>query len=112
VDGELPEPKKGGHTMAENEQGQQTEEQRFIRVAHPHRAADVLMTMAIDQLLDPIWPEHRAVLTEAHLNDRTTAEAATALNIPFGAGKSRMHYALRNLRATLDDNALRSTGAA
>jgi RNA polymerase sigma-70 factor (ECF subfamily) len=81
-----------------------------VELEHPDIAADVdrsdniLMTMVVDQLLAPIWPEHRAVLTEVYLNDRTAAQAATALNIPIGTVKSRLHYALRTLRATLDEN--------
>jgi RNA polymerase sigma-70 factor, ECF subfamily len=58
----------------------------------------VLIAVTVAQLLDSLWPEHRAVLIEVYLNDRTTAEAAEVLGLPIGTVKSRLHYALQRLR--------------
>lgn len=69
-------------------------------------AEDVLMTVTVAQVLESIWPEHRAVLVEVYMNDRTAAQAAAVLGIPVGTVKSRLHYALRALRGNLDERTL------
>jgi RNA polymerase sigma-70 factor (ECF subfamily) len=74
--------------------------------AHGDHAEDVLRALLVDQLLDSIWPEHRAVLVEVYLNDRTTAQAAEVLGIPLGTVKSRLYYALRSLRGTVEEEVL------
>ena len=66
-------------------------------------ADDVLREMAVAELLESLWPEHRAVVVEVYLRDRTTAQAAAALGVPVGTVKSRLHYALRTLRENLDE---------
>jgi RNA polymerase sigma-70 factor, ECF subfamily len=45
--------------------------------------------------------EHRQVLTEVFLRDRTLREAAEVLRIPVGTAKSRTHHALQALRRPL-----------
>ena len=69
-------------------------------------ADDILTAVAVEQLLNDVWPEHRAVLVEIYLNDRSTAQAAATLGIPVGTVKSRLHYALNNLRKTVHDTTL------
>lgn len=59
----------------------------------------VLSRMVVQDMLSSIWPEHRAVLEEIYLKDRTAAETAASLGIPVGTVKSRQFYALRALRA-------------
>lgn len=65
-------------------------------------AEEVLTTIVVEQILGGIWPEHRAVLVEVYLHDRTAAQAADVLGIPVGTVKSRLHYALRTLRGSLE----------
>jgi RNA polymerase sigma-70 factor (ECF subfamily) len=62
-------------------------------------AEQVLTSMTVRQMLGSIWPEHRAVLVEVYLNDRTSAQTAAVLGIPVGTVKSRLHYALATLRS-------------
>lgn len=69
-------------------------------------ADEVLMAITVAQLLESMWPEHRAVLTEVYLHDRTAAQAAAVLGVPVGTVKSRLHYALRTLRGTVQETAL------
>jgi RNA polymerase sigma-70 factor (ECF subfamily) len=69
-------------------------------------AENVLMTVTVAQVLDSVWPAHRAVLVEVYLHDRTAAQAAAVLGIPVGTVKSRLHYALQTLRGNLDEREL------
>lgn len=50
-------------------------------------------------------PEHRAVIVLSHYEDMTTREIASLLDVPTGTVKSRLHHALRALRAALDADA-------
>ncbi|MFB4194014.1 sigma-70 family RNA polymerase sigma factor [Streptomyces carpaticus] len=45
-----------------------------------------------------LTPEHREVLVQVHLCDRSRADAARAIGIPQGTVKSRTHYALLAMR--------------
>ena len=76
--------------------------------AHDDHVDEILMSVTMAEVLDRIWPEHRAVLVEVYLNDRTAAQAAAVLGIPVGTVKSRLHYALQTLRGTLPENFLRA----
>jgi RNA polymerase sigma-70 factor (ECF subfamily) len=81
-------------------------------LVHPDVAAqsdhteETLMAVTMAGLLDSIWPEHREVLVEVYLNDRTAAQAAAVLGIPVGTVKSRLHYALRSIRDTFTESVL------
>jgi RNA polymerase sigma-70 factor (ECF subfamily) len=55
--------------------------------------------------------EHRAVVVLSHFADLTASEIASTLDIPVGTVKSRLHHALRALRAALDSDARAATGA-
>jgi RNA polymerase sigma-70 factor (ECF subfamily) len=55
------------------------------------------------QALRGLSAEHRAVLVECYLRGASIAEAAATLGIAQGTVKSRMHYALRELRLTLTE---------
>lgn len=50
-------------------------------------------------------PEHRAVVVLSHYEGMTTGEIASVLDVPSGTVKSRLHHALRALRAALDADA-------
>jgi RNA polymerase sigma-70 factor (ECF subfamily) len=45
---------------------------------------------------------HREILVETYFRGRTVPEAAEALGLPLGTAKSRVYYALRALRAALE----------
>jgi RNA polymerase sigma-70 factor (ECF subfamily) len=49
--------------------------------------------------------EHRAVIVMFHYIGLSIGEAASSLGVPPGTVKSRLHYALRAMRATLEAEA-------
>jgi RNA polymerase sigma-70 factor (ECF subfamily) len=49
------------------------------------------------------FDQHRAVLVEVHLRDRAAADVAADLGIPVGTVRSRVFYALKALRLTLQE---------
>ncbi|MEA2026319.1 MAG: sigma factor-like helix-turn-helix DNA-binding protein, partial [Chloroflexota bacterium] len=46
--------------------------------------------------------EHRAVLVLRYYLDMPVEEVASTLDIPLGTAKSRIHHALKSMRAALD----------
>lgn len=57
---------------------------------------------ALRRALDRLKPEHRAVVVLRHLEDLSIAEIAARTGEREGTVKSRLHYALRELRAAYD----------
>jgi RNA polymerase sigma-70 factor, ECF subfamily len=57
---------------------------------------------ALRRALDRLKPEHRAVIVLRHLEDYSIAEIAARTGERQGTVKSRLHYALRELRAAYD----------
>jgi RNA polymerase sigma-70 factor (ECF subfamily) len=62
----------------------------------------VVAAHTIREALPKLSTDHRAVLLELYFAGRSTAEAAARLGIAEGTVKSRAHYALRSLRALVD----------
>lgn len=56
--------------------------------------------------------EHRAVLVLRYYLDMPVEEVATTLDIPLGTAKSRIHHALKSMRAALDADSRPPTGGA
>ena len=57
---------------------------------------------ALRRALDRLSPEHRTVVVLRHLEGYSTAEIAARTGEREGTVKSRLHYALRELRAAYD----------
>ena len=53
----------------------------------------------VDAVLEHLPAAHRATLVEVYFADRTAVSAASVLGVPVGTVKSRVHKALRTLRA-------------
>jgi RNA polymerase sigma-70 factor (ECF subfamily) len=65
-------------------------------------AETVVARMALLDALGAVSAEHRGVVLLAVVGDRPYADVAAALDIPVGTVKSRVHHALRGMRARLD----------
>jgi len=65
-------------------------------------AARTVESVFVSQALQTLSPAHRAVLQQVYFADRTCAEAAVVLGIPVGTVKSRIYYALRQLRVAIE----------
>jgi len=57
-----------------------------------------------------LTPEHRAVVVLHHHLGYQLTEIADTLGIPAGTARSRLHHAVKQLRAALDSNELSAVG--
>jgi RNA polymerase sigma-70 factor, ECF subfamily len=57
----------------------------------------------VEEAVRRLRPEHRHVLVETYYRGRSGREVATELGVPEGTVRSRLFYALRSLRLTLDE---------
>jgi RNA polymerase sigma-70 factor (ECF subfamily) len=62
----------------------------------------VLQRMLLVDALRGISDEHRGVVLQTVLRDRSYRDVATELRLPVGTVRSRAFYALRGLRRSLD----------
>lgn len=58
---------------------------------------------AVADAMGRLTPEHRVVLQQAFYLGHSVEETASTLRIPAGTVKSRTYYAMRALRATLEE---------
>ncbi|NJC23501.1 RNA polymerase sigma-70 factor (ECF subfamily) [Arthrobacter pigmenti] len=61
----------------------------------------LLTSWLVSDALSELTPEHRDVVLHFYFRGETTAEISRALAIPEGTVKSRLHYALRSMKAAL-----------
>jgi RNA polymerase sigma-70 factor (ECF subfamily) len=73
-------------------------------VLEDDRVDEALLSLQISAALSALDPEHRLVITELYFNGRSGPEIAALFGIPEGTVRSRAYYALRSLRAHMDDN--------
>jgi len=57
----------------------------------------------VEEALRRLSEDHRHVLIEVRFRGRTLADVAGELGVPVGTVKSRIHYALRALRLSLEE---------
>jgi RNA polymerase sigma-70 factor, ECF subfamily len=69
----------------------------------PDELDRMLSAMAISYALATLTPAHREAIVESYLAGRTIRQAAAVLGVPHGTVKSRVHYGLRALRRTLEE---------
>ncbi|WP_323369017.1 MULTISPECIES: sigma-70 family RNA polymerase sigma factor [Streptomyces] len=62
-----------------------------------------LRMMTISEALGDLSDAHREALIETYFKGRTVNEAAQALRIPPGTVRSRVYYALRSLKLSLEE---------
>lgn len=73
-------------------------------VLEDDRVDEALLSLQITSALSALDAEHRHVITELYFNGRSGPEVAALFGIPEGTVRSRAYYALRSLRAHMDDN--------
>jgi RNA polymerase sigma-70 factor (ECF subfamily) len=71
----------------------------------PDHADATVAAILVREAVADLSPKYRAAITEVFLHDRTTQDTASHLGIPVGTVKSRLHAAMRTLRATLNEPA-------
>jgi RNA polymerase sigma-70 factor (ECF subfamily) len=72
---------------------------------------DFIERAALRDALAALTPEHRAVVALHHLEGLTDEQVAGQLDLPVGTVKSRLHYAMHELRAAYDAALREPTGA-
>lgn len=71
----------------------------------PDPASAIANRDQLDHAFRSLSVEHRTVLVLVHYLGLTTAEAAETMGTPAGTARSRLHYALEQMRAALDAGA-------
>ena len=71
----------------------------------PDPASRVVIQDQLDRAFGRLSTEHRTVVVLVHYLGMTPAEAADAMATPAGTARSRLHYALEQLRAALEADA-------
>ena len=69
----------------------------------PDQVDAALDRLLIADAMAQMSPEHRAVIERSYYRGWTTAQIAADLDIAEGTVKSRLHYAVRALRLTLQE---------
>jgi len=68
-------------------------------------SADIATRQQLDQAFRRLGVEHRTVVVLIHYLGFSPNEAAEAMGTPIGTVRSRLHYALRQLRAAVEADA-------
>jgi RNA polymerase sigma-70 factor (ECF subfamily) len=71
----------------------------------PDPATNVSLAHQLDEAFGSLGVEQRTVVVLIHYVGLTPAEAAAAMGTPIGTVRSRLHYALKHLRAALEADA-------
>lgn len=78
-----------------------TEELEHVATT-PDPGDEIETRLAVNAILGNLTERHRTTLVAVYYADRTADSAATALGVPVGTIKSRVHNALRTLRSQLN----------
>ena len=81
---------------------------RLLSTNEPMSADGTSLVVDRDQLergFQRLSVDHRAVVVLHHYLDFSLEEVAESLGVPIGTVRSRLHYAMRGLRAALDADA-------
>ena len=73
--------------------------------AVPDTASHLAAHEQLDHAFRRLGVEHRTVVVLIHYVGLSPAETAEAMGTPIGTVRSRLHYALRNLRAAVEADA-------
>jgi RNA polymerase sigma-70 factor (ECF subfamily) len=67
-------------------------------------ADDIAVRDQLQRALATLTPEHRAVIVLRHLTGMPLDEIAEVLAVPYGTVASRLHHAMRALRAAVESS--------
>jgi RNA polymerase sigma-70 factor (ECF subfamily) len=71
----------------------------------PDAASTLATSDQIDRAFRQLSLEHRSVVVLVHYLGLTPAEAAETMGTPTGTARSRLHYALQHMRASMEADA-------
>ena len=77
----------------------------------PDPASSVVDRAALEDAFRVLTPEQRAVVVFHHHLGYSLTEIGQVLGIPAGTARSRLHYAVRQLRVVLDADRVSATSA-
>jgi len=69
----------------------------------PHASERLLRGWVVEEALRRIGEDHRRAIVETYLRDRPYAEVARELGIPVATLRTRVFYALKALRVTMEE---------
>jgi RNA polymerase sigma-70 factor (ECF subfamily) len=85
----------------------QRQELRDVRLGEPESMVDqveeAMVSWQVEEAVSHLSDEHRTVIVEIYFRGRTSKEMADRLAIPEGTVRSRLFYALKALRLTLEE---------
>lgn len=85
-----------------------------LKTTHEPRTTDASRDVAdrdeLERAFTQLVPNHRVVVVLAHYEELTMEEIASTLHLPVGTVKSRLHHALRALRAAIEADARAPAG--
>jgi len=64
---------------------------------------EALIRWQLEEAIRRLTDEHRQVILEVHYRGRAGADVAAELGVPASTVRTRVFYALRNLRLILDE---------
>jgi RNA polymerase sigma-70 factor, ECF subfamily len=88
---------------SEQARPQEAYDQDLTRFAESDETDQVLRRMTITSAFKALSPAHREIILATYYRGRTVPEAAEELGLPVGTAKSRVYYALRAMRAALEE---------
>ena len=71
----------------------------------PDSASRIAIQDQLDRAFQQLSVEHRTVVVLVHYLGQTPSEAAETMGTPVGTARSRLHYALEHLRASIEADA-------
>jgi RNA polymerase sigma-70 factor (ECF subfamily) len=81
----------------------QTDDARTAEVTTDADVDRVLVAWQVEEALRRLSADHRTAIVETYYRARPYEDVAAELGIPVGTVKSRVYYALRQLRLALDE---------
>jgi RNA polymerase sigma-70 factor (ECF subfamily) len=91
--------------MARSRQRHEAREARIAEEAEPivDHVEKAMVTWQVEDAVRHLSEEHRTVVIEIYFRGRTSKELADRLAVPEGTVRSRLFYALKALRLTLQE---------